>query len=87
MGHAGKARRHDSKMRARRAAKAAKKAAYAAMRGTSKKSKKISSRSKGASSHKHQHLIDNCGNIGCSRCFPQFVRTVSNGAVREKTTL
>ena len=82
MGRLGRAKRHDSKMRARRAAKAAKKAAYAALRGTSRKSKKISATSRGVSPYKHMHLVENCGNIGCSKCFPQFVRVISNGRVR-----
>ena len=79
MGRAGKTRRHDHKMKAKRAAKVAKRAAYAALRGTSKKSKKIKARASNAFSNaKHRHLIDNCGNIGCARCFPQFARRIGS---------
>lgn len=74
MGRIAKAKRHDSKMRARRQAKAAQKATYLAMRGTSKKSKKLRSHSSEASPHKHQHLVDDCGNVGCASCFPRFAR-------------
>ena len=79
MGRAAKLRRHDQKMRLKRAAKAQKKASYLAMRGTSKKSKKIRKFSKNTGANKHLHLVDNCGNIGCSRCYPQYQRTIWNG--------
>jgi len=81
MGKMSRAKKHANKMRMRRSAKAAKRVAYAAMRGTSKKNKKIRARGRNASIHKHLHLIANCGNIGCGHCFPEFVRTISNGRV------
>ena len=80
MGRLGRAKRHDKKMRARRAAKNAKKALYASLKGTSKKGKKVRARTRtGASPGKHRHLVENCGNIGCSKCFPEFVRNMLNG--------
>jgi hypothetical protein len=71
MGHAGKTRRHGQKMRAKRAAKAQRRAEYASRRGTSKKAKKQGTVVR-FSSGKHQHLIEHCGNVGCSRCYPEF---------------
>lgn len=73
MGKAGKSRRHDERMKARRAAKHARQAEYAALAGTSKKRKKGRNISR-FSSGKHRHLIPNCGNIGCARCYPQFAK-------------
>lgn len=72
MGNAARRRRHDQKMRMKRAAKAAKRTAYAALRGTSRKAKKLRGRSRTSAGGKHLHRIENCGNIGCKRCFPQF---------------
>ncbi len=73
MSKAGKKRTHDKKMKAKRAAKAARRAAYAALAGTSRKSKKLRARGRqGFNSGKHQHLIDHCGNAGCSKCYPKF---------------
>lgn len=80
MGSAGKTRRHAIKMRLRRAAKAAKQVAYLALRGTSKKNKKIRAKGRGGIDHKHLHLIENCGNVGCSSCFPQFSLPKRNGS-------
>lgn len=83
MGRAGKAKRHDQKMRARRASKAAKKTAYAALAGTSKKSKKLKAlRAQGRkrfSSGKHRHIVSYCGNVGCKRCNPKL-RGVRNSS-------
>lgn len=83
MGRAGKAKRHDVKMRMRRAAKAAKRTAYAALAGTSKKSKKLKAlRSQGRkkfSAGKHRHLVSYCGNVGCKRCNPKL-RGVRNSS-------
>lgn len=84
MGLAGKTRRREKKRKAKRAAKAAKKALYASLRGTSKKGKKVRARTRaGISPYKHLHRVEYCGNIGCSRCHPEFVRTILNGRVME----
>ena len=75
MSKAAKKRSHDKKMRAKRAMKTARRTAYAALRGISKKSKKLRGRNKvGKFTNKHRHLITFCGNPGCKRCFPQFVK-------------
>jgi len=83
MGRIAKAKRADQRRRFKRAAKAQKKAVYASLRGTSKKSKKVLSRAKGKNPNKHQHLVENCGNIGCASCYPQYQRTIWNGRVIE----
>ena len=87
MGAAGKARRHTAKMKAKRAAKTLKAASYAAKRGTSTKAKKLRSQVSKFSATKHKHLIAYCGNIGCSRCHPEF-RKLSHKelAARAKTS-
>jgi hypothetical protein len=78
---AGKAKRaaaHKKKMADKRAAKAARRALYASLRGTSKKNKKRNMKRKGEarfnswSPRKHKHLVENCGNPGCLRCFPRL---------------
>lgn len=82
MGRASKARAHDKKMRAKRAAKASRRALYASMVGTSRKGKKVRARNRaGVSAYKHMHLVTNCGNIGCSQCYPEYRRTIWNGRV------
>ena len=66
----GNKRKHEGKMAKKRQAKAARKSKYASLAGTSKKGKvqRRQSKKKGASSHKHAHLMANCGNAGCTRC-------------------
>jgi hypothetical protein len=72
MSKAGKARKHADKMRKRRAEKAAKRAAYAALAGTSKKNKRINKKkSKIAGPFKHAHIMKDCGNPGCNKCYPR----------------
>lgn len=74
MGKAGRTRKHTEKMKAKRSAKAARRALYQSMAGTSKKAKKQNKKPEfnQFSATKHKHLVSNCGNTGCSRCFPQF---------------
>ena len=86
-GKAAKARRHKKRMATKRSAKALKRAEYASRKGTSTKAKKLRARARAAlSPFKHTHLISDCGNIGCSRCYPQYQpewlgRTILNGRV------
>ena len=70
MGNASRKRKHGEKMSRRRAAKAAKKAKYLALAGTSKKAKRQKTKHKMISNKKHAHVMANCGNVGCKRCFP-----------------
>ena len=71
-GKAKRAAAHKKKMTDKRAAKAAKRALYASMRGTSKKNKKQNGRGEfnNFSPKKHRHLMEDCGNSGCQRCYP-----------------
>ncbi len=66
-----KSDRHTKKMAMKKAKKAAKKAYYASLAGTSKK-KKRQKKKHGPSNHKHAHIMLNCGNVGCDKCFPKF---------------
>lgn len=60
--------KHDAKMKARKAAKAAKKAKYLALAGTSRKSKRQHTGNGVSGTYKNAHIMDNCGNPGCSKC-------------------
>jgi nicotinic acid phosphoribosyltransferase len=73
---ATRARKHVEKMKKRRAEKAAKRAKYAALKGTSKKTKvstRMAAKSRVSGTHKHAHIMANCGNPGCSRCHAMLV--------------
>lgn len=72
MGRASKTRRAEEKKRKKRAAKIARKLLYASYAGQGRRNKKRASRRKEPSTIKGAHVISNCGNIGCERCFPQF---------------
>lgn len=72
MSSSGKQRKHKEKMARKRATKAAKRTKYAALAGTSKKAKRQVKRKSGPSNGKHAHLMLNCGNIGCKKCFPRL---------------
>ncbi len=68
--NARKLRSEKRKMR-KRAAKAAKKALYQSYAGTGRRKKKKSCPT-GATSQKGNHVMTDCGNIGCKACYPQF---------------
>jgi hypothetical protein len=74
VGKSSKARKHNEKMKRKRAEKAAKRAQYAALAGTSKKSKKINRRARSTVSgtYKGAHIMSDCGNPGCKRCYPKL---------------
>jgi hypothetical protein len=75
MSTSGKKRKHGEKMKRKRAAKAARRDAYKALAGTSAKSKRLRrNKSVEPSGRKHEHLMANCGNIGCKQCFPFTVQ-------------
>jgi hypothetical protein len=75
MSKAGKARKHDEKMKKKRAAKAAKRAKYAALKGTSKKGKRqLAYKSAVSGNFKHAHTMSNCGNPGCKKCHFKIVK-------------
>ena len=77
MSKAGKKRKHEAKMKEKRAKKAAKKAAYAARAGTSKKAKRqrrFAQKSTTSSIYKHAHIMADCGNVGCQKCYPRKIR-------------
>ena len=71
MGKAGRKSKHDEKMKKKRALKAQKKAAYLALAGTGKRKKKRASQSKVSGIYKHAHIMADCGNPGCKRCYPR----------------
>lgn len=72
MGKAGRRRKHDERMKKRRAAKAARRALYASLAGTSRRRKRrqVASRSLTAGTFKGAHVMQDCGNVGCLRCYP-----------------
>lgn len=67
---ANKARKHAEKMKQKRAEKAARKSKYMAMTGTSKKKKRQGKVSMVSGTYKHAHVMANCGNLGCRKCYP-----------------
>ncbi len=71
MGKASRKRKHDDRMRKKRAAKSARKALYASLAGTGKRPKKVGRRSQVAGIFKHAHVMTDCGNPGCNRCYPR----------------
>lgn len=72
MSSSGKKRKHAEKMKRKKAAKAAKAAKYKALAGTSKKTKRQRPKTKLAGNLKNAHVMLNCGNVGCERCFPNL---------------
>lgn len=77
MGLIGRKRKKDEKKK-RKAAKRVLYAQYAKegkIKGTKRASRK---RIFGSSGNKHQHLIADCGNPGCKRCYPERKSYLSN---------
>ena len=66
--------KHDKKMEMRRQAKRRRRDYYASLAGTSTRAKRQTRKSTEPSGHKHEHLMANCGNAGCSRCNPRTSR-------------
>lgn len=64
--------RHVEKMKKKRALKETKRTKYASLAGSSKKAKRqqAASRKNATKTVKHAHAMANCGNVGCTRCFP-----------------
>jgi hypothetical protein len=71
MGKASRTKKHGAKMARKRAVKAARRAEYAAKAGTSKKAKKCN-RKTGPTVMKGAHVMADCGNVGCKRCYPKL---------------
>jgi len=74
MGKTAKRMRSDKKKQEKRRFKLARRAFYESLRGTSKNKKRkgkcvANNHPKWSSCHE-----DNCGNIGCKRCFPYLIR-------------
>ena len=77
MGKTSRKQKHSEKMKKKRAQKLARKAKYLALAGTSKKTKRVfKKKSKVSGIYKNAHIMGNCGNPGCKKCFPQFVRKI-----------
>ena len=71
MGIKSRKAKHSKRMARKREAKQARRNAYAALSGTSRKTKRSAGR-KQPTGQKHAHVMANCGNVGCTRCYPQF---------------
>jgi len=87
MGKKGKKLRADIKKMAKKAQKARNRAHYDALRDSGNNSKRQRlSKKKGRSPEKGKHLVHNCGNAGCQKCFPdeRKPRTVLNNAASLK---
>lgn len=79
MSMSSKIKKKDEKRKARNARKALYKS-----QSESKKEKKFQNALSGFNAYKHRHTIHNCGNPGCSRCFPLF--SIENRKVVKKST-
>ncbi len=75
MGKTARKSKHSAKMARKRAVKSARRALYASLAGTSKKNKKLGNRRAGPTVYKHAHIMADCGNVGCTRCYPRRVGT------------
>ena len=78
-----KAKLHSEKMKRKRAEKAGRRAKYAALAGTSKKSKRQQKKNKVAGTYKGAHIMTDCGNVGCKKCYPKLNR--NRGTSKEGT--
>lgn len=76
MGKVGRKKKHDSRMARKRAEKAARKAVYLALAGTSKRNKRRRAVG-GRTNFKHAHVMADCGNPGCQRCYPRRLTNAS----------
>ncbi len=70
MGVAGRKRSHEARMKEKRSRKAAKAALYWSYAGTGKRRKKQGR----LSVVRFNHAVDNCGNVGCKKCYPVVKR-------------
>jgi hypothetical protein len=72
MGKKGKKLRSDKKKAAKKSLKARNRAYYDSLRdsGNNSKRAKRKAKKKGGTGNKGKHLIHNCGNIGCQKCYP-----------------
>ncbi len=71
MSSSGKKAKHDKKMARKRQLKLQRKAAYAALAGASKKKKRTKGKG-GPTKFRKSHAMEDCGNPGCKRCYPQL---------------
>lgn len=71
MGKASRKNRHSDKMKRKRELKAQRRSLYASLAGTSKKSKNKNGK-KMPTRFKGSHMMADCGNVGCKRCYPKL---------------
>lgn len=71
MGKKGKKIRSDKKKVAKQALRARNHSYYEGLRDSGNNSKRQKAKKKkGRSTEKGKHLVANCGNIGCQKCYP-----------------
>ena len=76
MGKKGKKVRSDIKKMQKKAQKARNRAYYDGLRDSGNNSKRQRlSKKKGRSVEKGKHLVHNCGNVGCLKCYPDERKT------------
>lgn len=83
MGKAAKTRRSEQRKRQKRSRKDQQQAVYESYKkaGTNKKSKRNAQNAKAARGvSTSKHLVSNCGNVGCERCFPDLSAPRMNAA-------
>jgi hypothetical protein len=70
MGKSARKRKANIRKEKKRAAKQAKRALYLSYAGTGKRKKKQNKKS-GYTAQRGNHVMLDCGNVGCARCYPQ----------------
>ncbi len=71
MGKTSRSLKHASKMQRKRSVKQSRRSLYASLAGQSKKAKNQKKQTHGAHIYKHAHIMSDCGNEGCKRCYPR----------------
>lgn len=78
MSKTARTRKRNEKMIRKRQEKAARKALYASLAGTSRKAKRQGRKSALAGTYKGAHVMVDCGNPGCAKCYPKTSVLIHN---------
>lgn len=85
MGGLARKRRADKKKELKRQVKQQRRALYASLAGTSKKKKRQNPRKK-ITAQRGNHVMSDCGNVGCEKCYPQHQVLRANESSRKSFT-
>lgn len=71
MSKSSKKRKADARRERKKSVKAQRRALYASYAGTGRKKKKVSAKT-GRTSQRGNHVMADCGNVGCQQCYPRL---------------